>query len=430
MLNQAQINKLVREVLLAQNENHPDPERYYWQKKARASQQIPEGDWYAWLILAGRGFGKTRTGAETIREWVKSGQAKRIALIGATEDEVRQVMIEGESGLLAVHPPEERPYFLPSRKLLVWPNGACAQIFSGVKPDQLRGPQFDGAWIDELAKFPHPETLWQQLNFSLRLGKAPRVVITTTPRPLKLLKALMEREGKDVVLTRGSSFENQENLSPTFLSMMEERYAGTRLGTQELYGEILENVEGALWTYEHIEEARIDVAPPLARIVVAVDPAVTSSEESDETGLIIAGVSADGKYYVLEDGSGRYPPIKWAKRAIDLYKRHKADRIIAEVNQGGDLVQTMIRSLDSEVSFQSVRATRGKFTRAEPVAALYEQGLVFHVSPQGFSELEEQLCRYVPGGSLKSPDRLDALVWALTALQEMRPFLGKKGMWR
>ncbi len=428
MLNQSQINKLVREVLLDQSKSL-DPDQYCWEKQARPSQRLPQGNWYAWLILAGRGFGKTRTGAETIRSWVLSGQAKRIALIGATEDEVRQIMIEGESGLLSVHAPEERPYYMPSRKLLVWPNGACARIFSGAKPDQLRGPQFDGAWIDELAKFPEPEALWQQLNFSLRLGKSPKVVITTTPRPLKLLKTLLEREGQDVVLTRGSSFENKENLSPTFLKMMETTYAGTRLGAQELYGEILESVEGALWCYDQMEEARIQSAPELARIVVAVDPAVTAGEESDETGLVVAGLSEDGKYYVLEDGSGRYPPLKWAKLAVELYKKHKADRIIAEVNQGGDLVQTMIRSLGVDISFQSVRATRGKFTRAEPVAALYEQGLVHHVGRAGFPELEEQLCSYVPGKSI-SPDRLDALVWAITALQEMCASLPNRGAWR
>ncbi len=427
MLNQSQINKLVREVLSDQGKPS-DPDCYRWEKQARPSQRLPQGDWYAWLILAGRGFGKTRTGAETIRSWVLSGQARRIALIGATEDEVRQIMIEGESGLLSVHAPEERPYYLPSRKLLVWPNGACARIFSGARPDQLRGPQFDGAWIDELAKFPEPEALWQQLNFSLRLGKSPKVIITTTPRPIKLLKTFLEREGRDVVVTRGNSFENRENLSPTFLKMMEETYAGTRLGAQELYGEILESVEGALWRYDQMEDARTERAPELARIVVAVDPAVTAGEASDETGLVVAGLSEEGKYYVLEDGSGRHPPLKWAKLAVDLYKKHKADRIIAEVNQGGDLVQTMIRSLGADISFQSVRATRGKFTRAEPVAALYEQGLVHHVGAAGFPELEEQLCSYVPGKP-PSPDRLDALVWALTALQEMRPHLTHRTTW-
>lgn len=391
-----------------------------WLTKARPEQLPPQGDWQTWLILAGRGFGKTRTGAETIRAWVKSGKCKRIALISGTESDVRRVMVEGESGLLHIGPPRERPKYIPSLGKLVWPNGAVAQIFSGDQYEQLRGPQFDGAWIDELAKFRYPQELWDQLSFCLRLGENPQCIITTTPKPIELLQQLIKDE--DVVVTRGSTFDNEANLSPAFLKAIKKNYDGTRLGAQEMYGEILSQVEGALWTHEQLDKLRVPEPPSLVRIVVAIDPATTNHTGSDETGIVVVGLAHDNKSYVLEDLSGKLPPGEWARQAVAAFHRWKADRIVAEVNKGGDLVERIVRSIDPTVSFKAVRATRGKLTRAEPVAALYEQGMVFHMN-KGLETLENQMCTYVSGVTAKSPDRLDALVWGVTEL-----VLEKQGM--
>lgn len=386
---------------------------YNWNAMARPEQLLPEGDWQTWLILAGRGFGKTRTGAEAIRSWVASGKCRRIALISETEADVRRVMVEGISGILNICPPSERPKYIPSLNKLVWPNGAEAHIFSADRYDSLRGPQFDGAWIDELAKFRHPQEVWDQLSFALRLGDNPQVIITTTPKPVDLIQKLIK--DPDVIVTRGSTFDNAENLSPTFLTNIRKRYEGTRLGAQELFGELLSQSEGALWNHEQLDKVRIVNPPQLQRIVVAIDPATTNHEGSDETGIVAVGVGHDGRCYVLEDLSGKMPPGEWARQAVACFHRWKADRIVAEVNKGGDLVERIIRSIDPTISFKAVRATRGKFTRAEPVAALYEQGMVSHVS-RGLEALENQMCTYVSGISSKSPDRLDALVWGVTEL--------------
>lgn len=392
---------------------------YRWDRHARANQRVPSGTWRAWLILAGRGFGKTRTGAETLRQWVHSGQARRIALIGDTESEVRDVMIEGESGLLAVHPPESRPTYEPSKRRITWPNGAVATVFSAENYEQLRGPQFDCAWIDELCKFKKADQVWDQLNFALRLGKHPRVILTTTPRPTPLLKELIQGEKKgDVHITRGTTFENIQNLSPSFIHFMRSKYLGTTLGEQELKGKVLEQIEGALWTHALLSNAsmRRDDMPDFVRIVVAVDPAVTSHSKSDETGIIVAGMDRQNRGYVLDDLSGKYSPSQWAKVAIEAYHRYQADSIVAEVNQGGDMVETIIRSIEDTISFRGVHATRGKALRAEPVVALYEQGRIYHRKGEQLKKLEQQLLEYSPGISGKSPDRLDALVWALTEL--------------
>jgi phage terminase large subunit-like protein len=388
-------------------------QKYNWKAHARENQRQPLGDWRVWLILAGRGFGKTRTGAETLREWVSQGLCKRLALVADTEDEARHVMVEGESGLLNIHHPKERPLFEPSKGQLTWPNGSIASCFSAEAYEKLRGPQFDGAWVDELAKFKNAQYVWDQLMFCLRLGKMPRVIVTTTPKPIPLIKNLLNE--KDVVVTRGSTFDNAKNLAKPFLHFIKQNYERTTLGRQEIFADIIEKNEGSLWSPELLEKARKSYRETnLKRIVIGIDPAVTSGDKSDETGIIVAGLTDDGSGVVLEDLSMKAPAHIWIQRAIEAYHRLKADRIIAEVNMGGDLVEQLIRSHDKQVSYRSVRATRGKYLRAEPIAALYERGKVWHATT--FENLENQMCTYVPGSNQKSPDRLDALVWALTDL--------------
>lgn len=384
-----------------------------WRRQARPEQLPPAGDWSTWLVSAGRGWGKTRTGAEWVRSLAEGGQASRIALVGPTAADARDVMVEGESGLLSICPGHFRPDYEPSKRRLTWPNGCIATMFSSEEPDRLRGPQHGAAWCDELAAWRNLDATWNMLQFGMRLGKHPRQLITTTPRPIKLLKELVKRD--DTVVVRGSTYDNRENLAPTFFSQIVTRYEGTRLGRQELNAELLEDTEGALWSYSLIEKARLpaDHRPELRRIVVAIDPAVSVSETSDETGIVVAGVGVDGKGYVLEDCSGKYSPTEWARRAIDAYNRHHADRVVAEANQGGAMVENTLRVLDKNLPIKLVHASKGKVTRAEPISALYEQGRVHHVG--AFDQLEDQLCSFTPGSS-GSPDRLDALVWALTAL--------------
>ncbi|WP_198027185.1 DNA-packaging protein [Candidatus Paracaedibacter symbiosus] len=391
-------------------------QKYNWLRQARPSQLPPEGDWRTWLILAGRGFGKTRTGAETIRHWVHQGRYKRIALVGASIQEVQKVMVEGESGLLAVHPKSEAPTFYASKRRLVWPNGAVALLYGAEYYEQLRGPQFDFAWIDEFAKFRNAEQLWHQLQLCLRLGANPRCLITTTPRPTPILRQLLA--SSDVCLTKGSTFDNEANLAPAYIEQIKKQFLETTLGAQELYAEMLTEEAGALWgrTTIRYQEPPLTEAQDLKleRIVIAIDPATTHHQDSDETGIVVAGIDQEKKVYILEDLSGKYSPNDWGQRVAEAYWRHKADRVVAEVNKGGDLVEQVVRSVDAAISYKSVRATRGKYTRAEPIAALYEQGRVFHARP--FSKLETQMCSFIPGQSSKSPDRMDAMVWAVTEL--------------
>jgi phage terminase large subunit-like protein len=387
-----------------------------WSVKARSAQLPPPGDWRIWLLLAGRGFGKTRSGAEWVRGLVESGSS-RIALVAATAADVRDVMIEGESGILAISPTWNRPVYEPSKRRVTWPNGAIATAYSADEPERLRGPQHDAAWADELAAWRYADA-WDQLMFGLRLGKNPRCVVTTTPKPTKLVRELVKRDGKDVVVTRGRTEENRANLAPAFLNQIVSKYAGTRLGRQELDAELLEDVPGALWTHDMIERARISDAPSLTRIAVAIDPAGKSGEDADETGIIVAGTDGKGRGYILEDLSGRYQPTTWARRAIGTYKRHHADRIVAEVNYGGEMVEATLRAVDPSVAFKAVTASRGKVVRAEPISALYEQGRVHHVGL--LPELEDQMCGFandfdrVKAGY--SPDRVDALCFALSEL--------------
>src|SRR4051794_17814515 len=406
---------LAEEALLAMPEQTARKLKYLWDYRGRFEQKPPPGGWRVWLLLAGRGFGKTRAGAEFVRAMVRTKKARRIALVAPTALDARSVMVEGESGLLSIGPLRQRPHYEPSLHRLTWSNGAVATLFSADEPNRLRGPQHDLAWCDELAAWRYPAA-WDMLMFGLRLGQDPRCVVTTTPRPIKLLRELIA--DPKVVVTRGRTEENARNLAPAFLEQIVRRYQGTRLGRQELDGELLDDMPGALWTHALIDAARVTDAPDLARIVVAIDPAVSSHEGADETGIVVAGSDRDGHGYVLADASGRYAPAEWARAAIAAYREHGADRIVAEVNNGGEMVEATLRVIDPSVPFTAVHASRGKVARAEPVAALYEQGRVHHLG--ALPLLEDQMCAFTASFDRNaagySPDRVDALVWALTEL--------------
>lgn len=398
-------------------------------------QLPPEGNWRTWVILGGRGAGKTRAGAEWVRSMVEGsrprdpGQAQRVGLIGETMEQAREVMVFGESGILACSPPDRRPTWIATRNMLVWPNGAEAKIFSAFDPERLRGPQFDAVWADELAKWPRADETWDMMQFGLRLGKNPRACVTTTPRNVAILKDLLDR--KSTVQTHAPTEANRAYLAESFLAEVQERYAGTRLGRQELDGVLLADVDGALWTSAALEAGRVKVVPPLDRIVVAVDPPAGANASSDACGIVVAGIVSQGpvsdwKIYVLEDASVQgVSPNEWAAKAIAAMDRHGADRLVAEVNQGGAMVETIVRSIDPSVPYRAVHATRGKTMRAEPVAALYEQGRVHHAL--GLGDLEDEMCQMTAQGyaGQGSPDRVDALVWALTDL-----FLEPAKQWR
>lgn len=395
---------------------------YDFELWARDDQLPPEtaqagGDWTIWLMLGGRGAGKTRAGAEWVRSLATEASASqaRIALIGETLGQARSVMVEGVSGLLAVHPPDARPRYEPSKQQVTWPNGAVAQLFSAEDPESLRGPQFSHAWCDELCKWRRPDETWAMLQFGLRLGEAPRQVVTTTPRPIPLIKALLADPQSAVSRVRTAA--NAANLAPGFLDAIVGRYRGTRLGRQELDAELLEDRPDALFPRALIERSRVAAAPELRRIVVAVDPPASSGPHADACGIVVAGLGADGRGYVLADRTvERARPLDWARAAIRAFRIYAADRIVVEINQGGDLVEAVIRQIDAAVPVKPVRAMRGKWLRAEPVAALYEQGRVAHVGV--FAALEDEMSDFGPDGLSggRSPDRVDALVWALTEL--------------
>ena len=388
----------------------------YW---ARPDQQLPpEGvDFRNWLILGGRGAGKTRAGAEWVRALAMGyfepvfRRCQRIAIVAANFDEARLVMIEGVSGLLAIHPEHERPRFEPSKRTVTWKNGTVAQVFSAEEPEGLRGPQFDAAWCDELAKWKKADAAWMNLQMALRLGDEPQAVITTTPRPTKLIRTLMKDAG--TVVTRSRTLDNAGHLAPSFLKDVLARYGNTNLGRQELDGELISDDPDALWKRETIETARVKQAPDMLRIVVAVDPPASSGEKANACGIVCVGLGRDGRCYVLDDASvKRMRPLQWAKRVVELFETREADRIVAEVNQGGDMVRAVIAQVNPDVPITTVHASRGKRARAEPVAALYEQGRVCHVGV--FRDLEDEMCAVIGEGA--SPDRLDALVWAVTEL--------------
>lgn len=389
-------------------------------------QLPPEGNWRSWVIMGGRGAGKTRAGAEWVRSQMEGarpldpGACRRMALVGETIDQVREVMIFGESGILACSPPDRRPEWQATRKRLIWPNGATAQAFSAHDPEGLRGPQFDSAWVDELAKWRKSRETWDMLQFALRLGDDPRVCITTTPRNVGVLKELLD--SPTTVVTSAPTEANRAFLAESFLDEVRARYSGTRLGRQELDGIMMEEAEGALWTSNLIEKIQIDEMPEVDRVVVAVDPPVTGKSSSDECGIVVVGACTQGpvqdwRAYVLADCSiGAASPNTWANAAINAMVEYGADRLVAEVNQGGDLVSSVIRQVDPMVPIKAVHASRGKVARAEPVAALYEQGRISHL--KGLGELEDQMCAMTAQGfeGKGSPDRVDALVWALTEL--------------
>jgi len=396
---------------------------YLFEFWAMEHQLPPEGDWRAWVIMGGRGAGKTRAGSEWVRAQVEGakplepGRCRRIALIGETVDQVREVMIFGESGIIACSPPDRRPQWQASRKTLVWPNGAEAQVFSAHEPEALRGPQFDGAWLDELAKWKKARDTWDMLQFALRLGEHPQVCITTTPRNVGVLKDILA--AKTTVTTHAPTEANSANLATSFLDEVRARYAGTRLGRQELDGVLMEDTEDALWTLSGLDACKVSAVPELDRIVVALDPPVTGKDTSDECGIVVVGAVTQGpvqdwRAYVLADVTiSAARPTGWANAAIRAMETYGAERLIAEVNQGGDMVETVIRQVDPLVPFRAVHASRGKVARAEPIAALYEQGRVYHM--RGLDRLEDQMRQMTTRGfeGRGSPDRVDALVWAL-----------------
>lgn len=387
--------------------------RVRWVNQLARPEQLPTDDtsWNTWLYLAGRGAGKTRTAAEWLAYEASSKPRTRWAIVAPTYGDARDTCAEGESGIVNVL----RQYgtlkdYNRSIGEIFLTNGSRIKLFSGEEPERLRGPQHHGGWFDELAAFKYPEA-WDQYQFGLRLGEFPQTIVTTTPKPIKLIKELITQDNVKVV--RGSTFDNAANLAESALAQYRLRYENTRLGRQELYGEILDNVDGALWTRKLIDDARVDSAPPLIRVVVAIDPAVTANATSDETGIVAAGIASNGDYYILDDKSVRTTPDAWARVAVELYHKHKADKIVAETNNGGDMVILLLKQVDASIATKKVTATRGKQLRAEPISSLYEQGKVHHVGY--FSDLETQMCEWTPQ-STESPDRLDALVWALTEL--------------
>jgi phage terminase large subunit-like protein len=390
-----------------------------WRAKARPSQLPPPGPFNGWVVCAGRGFGKNRLASEWIHEEVQAKRAGRIALAAPTAADARDTVVEGESGLLQTAPSWCRPEYEPSKRKLTWPNGAVAHTFSSEEADRLRGPQFDLAFADELAAWHDPQATWDMLMFGLRLGGHPRWLVTTTPRPISLLKELLAREGADVVVTRGSTFENAANLAPTFLEAIRKRYEGTRLGKQEIFAEMLSDTPGALWSSDMIERANVvGKLPDMQRVVVAIDPSGTAgaSDKGDSVGIVVASLGVDAGGYILADRTCKLSPDGWGRRAVDAYREFRADRIICERNFGGAMCEYVIRSIDPNVPFREVTAARGKVARAEPAAALFEQGKIkfAHRMP----ELEEQLQAMTGAGYVGdgSPDRADAMVWALHEL--------------
>ena len=397
--------------------------RWDWRFWARPGQLMPgtpgamsqRRDWVHWIPLAGRGWGKTRVGAESVKKWAENPEEK-IHLIGPTSSSVRSVMIEGKSGLLSCYPPYRRPDYEPTRHRILFPSGAIGETFSADEPERLRGPFCSKYWADEPCAWRFLDEAWDNHMFGFRLGDDTRGICTTTPKPLKWLKTLIADPG--TVTTRHASHENRDNLAPAFFDSIVSKYEGTRIGRQELLAELLEDVPGALWTRKVIDDYRGNASDVrsdgIVRIVVAIDPAVTHNPDSDETGIIVAALTRGWHVLILDDLSCRVDARQWGDIAVQAYRSRRADLIVAEVNNGGDLVAGNIRAIDPNVNVRSVRASRGKYIRAEPVANLYQQGRVHHIGT--FPELEDQMCGYVPRGVRKSPDRMDALVWAITEL--------------
>lgn len=416
------LNADERALLLMGHE--PDELLHAWWFWARPDQLPPPGTWRVWLVMAGRGFGKTRTGAEWVRQRIRRYPYTNI--IGATADDARDIMIEGESGILAICPDHERPVYLPSKRRLEWPNGARTLIFTADEPERLRGKQHDGIWADEVAAWRYGVESWDQAMFGLRLGDDPRAVATTTPKPVKVIRDLLDQATDGtVVVTRGSSYANVDNLAPAFFDQIVRRYEGTRLGRQELEGHLLEDVEGAFWNRAMLDRTRVKTAPDLKRIVVAVDPATTHGEDADFTGIAVAGVGFDEHVYVLHAEQVRLGPDGWARRVTSLYDEYAADAVVAERNQGGEMVEHTIRTVRASATLRikTVHASRGKAVRAEPVVALYEQGRAHHVGT--FADLEDQMCSFPV--AVVHEDILDAAVYAIGELSGPSRALWRSG---
>ena len=391
---------------------------FEWSAWARPDQLPPDSPWRVWLLLAGRGAGKTRSSAEWVRKQVETGRRRCIGLVGPTSDTLRRDQV---AAIIACSPPWNAPQYEPSQRRIIWPNGATAYALSSEEPDRIRGLNLDAAWVDELCSLSNQADVWSNLQMALRVpgpkGDDPQMVISTTPKRQSLLKAIMA-DGATVI-TRSTTWANAANLSEGTLTHLRSTYGGTTLGRQELEGEILDDVDGALWSRSMLDEGRVKEKPDLRRIVVAIDPAGSSGSKSDETGIIAAGLGPDGHGYVLADASGKYTPEGWARAAIWLYRCLEADRIVCETNYGGAMVQATLRAVDRNLPIRLVQASRGKAVRAEPIVAFYEQRRVHHVG--NLPGLEDQLCGWNPTSGDKSPDRLDALVWALTDLMGGRP---------
>lgn len=406
------------------SQDEADSILYDWRWTARANQlqpgtpgaSNPRKDWVFWLLLAGRGFGKTRVGAETVREWAEDPKA-RILMIAPTAADVRDVMIEGPSGLMQCYPSYNRPVYFPTKKIVMFPSGAIGITRAASEPERLRGPQFTKFWADELCAWDYPQEAWDQIMFGFRvITPELRGVITTTPKPIKTLKALIA--DANTTITKGSSYDNRTNISETYYQKVIQPYEGTRLGRQEINAEVLDDVPGALWTRQGIDATRIqwnDVRMDrLVRIVIAIDPAVSHNPDSDETGIVVAALTDTGHVLIMADLSCKESAAGWARIALAAYYSRRADCIVGEVNNGGDLVAANIYAQAPNANFRAVRASRGKYIRAEPVAGLYERGRIHHVG--AFELLEDQMCGWTPQGNEDSPDRMDALVWAVTEL--------------
>ena len=400
--------EIVNRAIASLSDKEAEALLFCWEEWARPAQLSPPGNWFIWLILAGRGFGKTRSGAEWVRQ--ECARAPHVALVAPTAADGRDIMVEGEAGIMSVFPKAERPLYEPSKRRVTFKNGSQATVYSADEPDRLRGPSHHAFWADEIASWKYPDA-WDMLMLTLRLGNA-RGVATTTPRPIKLIRDLIARDGGDVAVTRGTTYDNLHNLAPTFRAQIIQQYEGTRLGRQELNAEILDDVPGALWTRGLIEEQRIKDFPELRRIAVAVDPATSNTDQSDHTGIVVCGLGMDDKGYVLDDGSMRGTPAQWAAKVCTLFDKWQADVIVAEKNQGGDMVTHTIQSHRQNAPVKLVHASRGKRARAEPVSALYEQGKIYHVGV--FELLEDEMCIWDGAGD--SPDRMDAMVWGMTEL--------------
>lgn len=390
-----------------------------WRFWARPKQLPPPGDWDTWVLDAGRGFGKTRAGAGWMQERAYEFKGRWMALIGRTIADVRDYQIEGPGGLLRNAPPDRRPEYIAGKRRVTWPNGSWATIYTDEEPEALRGFSGDTAWLDEFAKYRNPEDVWENLDFGMREASTdqPRRVITTTPRPLAILKQIIA--DKRTVTVIGSSYENRTNLDPKWFAETLKKYEGTRIGRQEIYAEILGDYPGALWSRRSLDENRVRAAPGLVRVVVSVDPNISSGEDANEHGIIVSGRATDNQAYVLDDFSARGSPDQWARKSVAAYKQYAADVIVAEANQGGEMVRSVIHSVDATVPVKLVHASRGKFIRAEPIASLYEQGRVHHVGVLG--QLEDQMIEFTPDRAADrsdgySPDRVDALVWGITEL--------------